>query len=345
MHPYSEQPDKSFWKHFNNNRQASLKQLFNPKFSISTSNNIATAGSCFAQHISKALRDVGVSIIDKEPPPFGLNPETARTNHFGIYSARYGNIYTPRHLRQLISEALAGKADTEAWLRADGTFVDALRPQVEQHGFLTQQEMLLHRHAHLAKVKSMFIDMDIFIFTLGLTEAWINTNTGLCFPIAPGVVAGNYNKDHYQYVNFSFSEILSDLEASIEAINQLKRQNGKPDIKVLLTVSPIPLAATASAEHVIHANSYSKSVLRAVAGELTFKSAAIDYFPSYEIVTNPWRDSSAFDNTGRTVSASTIKEVMSLFLNSYGLIIKHTKKIADEDDPLCDEIVLEAITK
>ena len=41
-----------------------------------------------------------------------------------------------------------------------------------------------------------------------------------------------------------------------------------PRARLLLTVSPVPLAATATPNHVLVASIHSKSVLRAVAGEL-----------------------------------------------------------------------------
>ena len=61
-----------------------------------------------------------------------------------------------------------------------------------------------------------------------------------------------------------------------------------PDpLRVVLTVSPVPLTATASDRHVLVANTYSKAVLRAVAEELYLESPYIDYVPSFELVTNP----------------------------------------------------------
>jgi hypothetical protein len=58
-------------------------------------------------------------------------------------------------------------------------------------------------------------------------------------------------------------------------------------INILLTVSPVPLTATATNDHVLTATSQSKSILRAVAGEAKGSSPRIDYFPSYEIITHP----------------------------------------------------------
>jgi hypothetical protein len=53
--------------------------------------------------------------------------------------------------------------------------------------------------------------------------------------------------------------------------------------RVLITTSPVFIARTFTGDDVIVANTHSKSVLRAVAGELSEKYEGVDYFPSFEI--------------------------------------------------------------
>ena len=62
------------------------------------------------------------------------------------------------------------------------------------------------------------------------------------------------------------------------------------NVKILITTSPVPLSRTFTTDDVIIANS-SKSVLRAVAGEIAAANVAMDYFPSYESVsgTKNWQ--------------------------------------------------------
>ena len=58
-------------------------------------------------------------------------------------------------------------------------------------------------------------------------------------------------------------------------------------LRFLLTVSPVPLTATNSGNHVLVATVDSKSRLRAVAGQLARTVSRVDYFPSYEIISAP----------------------------------------------------------
>jgi hypothetical protein len=53
---------------------------------------------------------------------------------------------------------------------------------------------------------------------------------------------------------------------------------------MLLTVSPVPLIAMADPDHVLGASVRSKSVLRAVVGDLAEDDEDIFYFPSCEII-------------------------------------------------------------
>ncbi|MGK3891080.1 hypothetical protein, partial [Enterococcus faecium] len=76
-----------------------------------------------------------------------------------------------------------------AWQRPDGRWADPFRPSIEPEGFATIEDLEADRRAHLAAVREMFAGLDVFVFTLGLTEAWVSRVDGAVFPIAPGVIA------------------------------------------------------------------------------------------------------------------------------------------------------------
>ena len=231
--------------------------------------------------------------MDVEPPPSGLPAALHGRFGYSLYSARYGNIYTTRQLLQLAQEALGLFSPAEPVWERDGRFYDSLRPSVEPDGLSSVDEVIAHRQAHLAHVRKMIETMDVFIFTLGLTECWVLRGQGQAFPTVPGSLAGQFDPQKYEFKNFRFSEIREDLLQFRDLVHVAQ---GNKNLKVLLTVSPVPLTATASDKHVLQATVYSKSVLRAVAGELEAECADIDYFPSFEIVTNPWSRDDFFES-------------------------------------------------
>ncbi|MEL7092427.1 MAG: GSCFA domain-containing protein [Pseudomonadota bacterium] len=344
QNPYSDRPPRSFWRHgVAQNSPLEVPDIFTPKWPLDPGWTIATAGSCFAQHIARHLRQSGARVIDVEPPPNGLVDPAMRARFgYGLYSARYGNIYTARQLRQLIEEAQSGTASAEHIWERDGRYFDALRPNVEPDGLASAEDVRAHRQWHIERVRAMIEATDLFIFTLGLTEAWEHIPTGRVYPTAPGVIAGDCDPGQYRFVNFTFPEVHADLT---QAIAMLRDMRGAP-MRVLLTVSPVPLTATAEDHHVLLSSTYSKSVLRAVAGHVAAQDAQIDYFPSFEIVTNPAARGVFFAPNLRSVTPEGVDVVMRHFKNAHQLAEAPALPAEDsDDDVVCEEAMLEAFAK
>jgi hypothetical protein len=102
------------------------------------------------------------------------------------------------------------------------------------------------------------------------------------------------------------------------------------------------LTATATGGHALVASSYSKSVLRAVAGQLATESDYVDYFPSYELITGAPFRAGFFEPNLRTVSADGVAFVLRHFLSAVcpGLATAAVSS-AVGGDPACDDAVLD----
>jgi hypothetical protein len=342
--PYEALDARAFWRSaVAQSDPTRLEGLYTRKWEIPMDWKIATAGSCFAQHISRYLARGGFDVIDAEPAPWGLPAADHRRFGFSMYSARYGNIYTLRQLVQLVGEVAGTHTPGElCWEKGD-RFFDALRPGVEPEGLDSADAVLLHRQAHLESVREVLTQMDLLIFTLGLTETWVHRETGTVFPTVPGGIAGQFDPDLYAFWNASFAEIMEDFEALQQLLLSIRGEKGLP--RFLLTVSPVPLTATASGEHVLQATTHSKSVLRAVAGELARAHAHIDYFPSFEIITNPAAGGGFYADNLRSVRTEGVEAVMELFFSQHGgerAIYTPKTSDANEDDVACEEALLEA---
>jgi hypothetical protein len=313
-HIYAALPSRQFW---NRTMQAltttGIDPVDAPAFQIDASTRIATGGSCFAQHIARRLRQRGFNLLLTEPAPETLSAAEAARQQYGVYSARYGNLYTARQLLQLLERATGDFAPAEAaWLRPDGRYADPFRPEIAPDGFSSVAALNEAREQHLAAVRRLFDTVEVFVFTLGLTEAWRSTVDGAVFPLAPGVVAGAMDATQHAFINFTTAEVLADLEAF-----RAKLAARNPAARLLLTVSPVPLAATYEPQHVLSANTYSKSVLRAAAGEFCRRHPQCSYFPSYEIVTGAFNRGGYFAPDLRAVNAAGVDHVMRLFFAHY----------------------------
>ncbi|MEP0177283.1 MAG: GSCFA domain-containing protein [Paraglaciecola sp.] len=312
VHPYKNLPEKAFWRKSVSSlyiSEVDPVDKFDLKIDLET--KVATAGSCFAQHIARYLQNSGFNyfVAEKAHP---LIPSTlAKEHNYGAFSARYGNIYTARQLVQLFDRAFGNFTPQEtAWFDEDGTCRDPFRPNVQPSNFIHEAEMLADREQHLKCVKNMFETLDIFVFTLGLTETWISKVDGAVFPICPGTIGGDFDSGKYEFYNQTASDVVQDMTIFID---KLKEINSKA--KVVLTVSPVPLMATAQENaHVLQATTYSKSVLRVAAEELRNKYEFVHYFPSFEIITGNFNRGKYYAKDLRNVIEPGVLHVMRLFL-------------------------------
>lgn len=311
-HPYDRQPDRAFWRRAIGDRAPfEIGDWYQKRISLE-GKSIATAGSCFAQHVGRHLQRAGFDFLDVEPAPLGLAEDEHRSWGYGMYSARYGNVYTTRQMVQLVDRAFGRFTPVEDWWEKDGGVVDAFRPTLEPEPFGSVEEMRALRADHLERVADLFSRMDVLVFTMGLTEAWLSREDGACFPLCPGTAGGTFDESHHAFRNLSSAEVRADMEALLASLRALN-----PRLEVLLTVSPVSLMATATAQQVSVATSYSKSVLRAVAGELYEAHGFVDYFPSYDIVTGPASRGAHFQPGMRDVSPEGVAQVMAVFLSEH----------------------------
>ena len=310
-HPYETLPEDRFWRSAVAERDAlEITGLWKPRHQIGRRTRIVTAGSCFAQHFAKALVARRYRWLDFEPGPAGLTAAQRKDYHYGTFSFRTGNIYTPRMLRQWLTWALTETpVPGEVWER-DGRFYDPFRPGVEPGGFGSPEELYASRKETLAAIAAAVRGAQVFVFTMGLTEAWVNKATGVEYAVCPGTVAGVFDAEQHGFVNHGFGALMADMTASLRLMVRANRRLG-----LLLTVSPVPLTATASGQHVLTATSHSKSMLRAVASELVLAQKRVDYFPSYEIITHPAYHGRFFAPNLRSVLSAGVDHVMAQFFH------------------------------
>ena len=339
--PYGDLPDHHFWRRSIASVEAHrLDPVVRTRFRIAPTDRIGTAGSCFAQHIARRLQTIGDYYLVVEDGA-DLPADARRERQYGLFSARYGNIYTAAQLWQLWREAYGEWTPAEdAWPGRDGGWVDPFRPTVET--FASRADLAADRARPLAAVRHLFERCDILVFTLGLTEAWRALADGAVYPLAPGVAGGSYDSGLHEFVNYTAGEVEEDLRRFLIAV-----KDRNPGLRVILTVSPVPLAATFEDRSVLVSTTYSKAVLRVAAETMVRRFDWVDYFSSYEIIAGSPTGGLYYGPDDREVNPLGVAHVMRLFQRHYidrdvepaGTI--PTADAMADDSVICDETLIE----
>jgi hypothetical protein len=308
-HPYTHAEPKSFWSRGVARRFDAASMVPEGALVLRRGDRVMSAGSCFAANIVPYLEKSGFPYVRTEQR-HPLLRAPAENLGYDNFSAAYGNLYTARQLRQLLQRALGYWAPREdSWEDpADGTLIDPFRPGLRYRARSRDEHALLTRQ-HLDCVRRAFEEATVFVFTLGLTEAWVSRQDGAVFPACPGTVGGEFDAGRHAFHNFTVGEVVADMA---EFIADVRRIN--PALRIVLTVSPVPLVATATDGHVLTSTIYSKSVLRVAAEDIVRNHRDALYFPAYEIVTGPQAPERFFEADRRNVSREAVDTVMAALL-------------------------------
>jgi tetratricopeptide (TPR) repeat protein len=121
---------------------------------------------------------------------------------------------------------------------------------------------------------------NVFILTLGVAPAFFDRATGDFVLPRPSALNSRVLAEKYLYRTTSVQENVDNVLHLINFIRSIS-----PEIKVVVTVSPVPLLASFEYESAVQADCLSKSTMRLVAHEVVNNSKLqnILYWPSFEV--------------------------------------------------------------
>lgn len=244
---------------------------FHPSFTFNRADKIFTVGSCFARNIEAHLHSLG---FDLPALAFTIEGWPGWPNGFL-------NKYVPHSILNEFRWAL----DPNATFPFDEAFIEVENGLWQDpHGHYpapASLEEVRRRREMSLEVTKQLADARVLIMTLGLVEAWWDEELGIYLNTRPPQSSIRRHPRRYRFHLLNYDDVI---EAQ-EGIYDLLRSYGNPDLRILLTVSPVPITSTYTENDVLTANLYSKSVLRAAAEEFVRAHTNVDYFPSYESVT------------------------------------------------------------
>ena len=279
-----------------------------PLLLTASSTRISSYGSCFAGRIAQRLRKhpdfIYIRYGQQEYPDSVLNE----------FSAPVGNVYSVAQFDSLL-RAVVEPIDISTFIHAHPTKGRYL-PIIPRLGYFENEaEAAQSFSLSLESFKNSLIKSDLLVFTVGLSEVWLDIENDSYLPISPG--CGYGSSDGLRFVPRQLTSI--DIRFFLTAIKEkLKFLN--PSLKVILTLSPIPLVATHTTENAITANCVSKFTQYVALREWLIEvgeTSDFYYFPSFEIVTNPMFLSKFFQSDYRSVTQAAEDAVMREFFGSF----------------------------
>jgi tetratricopeptide (TPR) repeat protein len=166
----------------------------------------------------------------------------------------------------------------------------------------------------LEKIKNT----DVFILTLGVAPAFFDRVTGDFVLPRPTGLNSRVLAEKYEYRTTSVKENVENVLYLINFVRKLS-----PNIKLVITVSPVPLMASFEFESCVAADCLSKSTMRLVAHEVVNGSGLenIIYWPSFEVFRWAGSNAGSFyaadDGAAWHVSEAKVNETIGAFIDMF----------------------------
>ena len=278
-----------------------------PSFQISPDESFFTIGSCFARSLEVALINAGMQVTSHEVDLGIIGDSRGFTpNFFNKYSVH--SIYND--LKWALERETFPGADILYHVEGKSWYADL---QLGLAKLEFPVEAILAFRTQYLDVLARVADADIVVVTLGYVETWFDTKLGIYINTSPPLALVNAEPDRFEFRVLSYEDVLSGLHDIREL---LEKHRTKP-LRMLLTVSPVPLLSTFRDMDVLVANTYSKSVQRAAIDAFIRDSDNIDYFPSYEFVMLSNPDVAWQDDDFRHVSPDLVASIMANVIDQY----------------------------
>lgn len=221
-------------------------------FALNYSDKILSMGSCFSEYLTNYLKHNGFS---------------AMQNPFGV-------LYNPMSIVKALERLSCGPDYEESELFEYGGLYGSFAHHTSFSG-PDKKQVLKQIQDAFSKASSFMKQADCLLLTFG--TAWVYSLA------TTGKIVANCHKmptDLFVRRQLSVDEIVDYYTEFFQNLFE-----NKPNMKVLMTVSPIRHFKDGA-----HENTLSKAVLHLAIDELTLRFPQIHYFPAYEILLDELRD-------------------------------------------------------
>jgi GSCFA family len=275
-----------------------------PKFTLAEDDVFFCIGSCFARNIEEHLLYRGIAVASRA---------IAFDNRDGRPNSNVNKFTTGSILNEL-RWSLAGEPfPSGSIVEDDGAWRDL---QLSPGAAAMPLAQARARRTMVGDYFASIRRATVVIITLGLVEAWYDSEASVVLNVAPSLWMTRKFPGRFSLRVTGYAENL----AALHAIYELLARHGAPDLRIVVTVSPVPMGQTFTGQDVIVANTYAKSTLRAAAEDSARGYAAVQYYPSFDTVTVSDRALAYSSADDLHVRDEMVEAVTAHFLRTYGIV-------------------------
>ena len=278
---------------------------------ISKDEKIVCVGSCFAEEIRKFLVQNKIKVL----PDFSkIKFDSKITQIDELPHRQHMNFYNPVNIRNelLIANGKFSYEEDDIFINNQNQQITYWDPYRRLVGSKTLAGLLDARQQIETVFKSAFEEGNTFVITLGLNEVIkrkSNSNVLSTYPAYGGLEERTDCYMHY----LSFQEVCDEINEIISLIREISKQQ---DVKIVFTVSPVPLDRTFCNDTDVFArNIHAKSNLLTALHQTIPMHQGVYYFESYEIVS--LLGDKAFKEDLRHVTSDAVNLIAATFLRKF----------------------------
>src|SRR6266403_3078248 len=218
-----------------------------PKFKLHRDDKFYAIGSCFARGLENALAAHKITVESAAPEVAKLQPANKEVSGLG-FTNKYNTYSILNELRWSLDPD--AEFPRESIVRLTETTWDD--PHTAPTLEFANLEETLKRRALMQAVTKRIENCRAVILTVGLAEVWRDVKADVFINRTPIPSLLETEPDRYEFHLTGFVENM----ANLEAIHALLTQYGHPDVRIIVTVSPVPLMNTFSTMDIVVANSW-----------------------------------------------------------------------------------------
>lgn len=230
-----------------------------------------TVGSCFASNIRTHLEAAGLAVH-----PADIKNDIPAAYRVNNIDSRYSSMTILQGFQWALEPDSLPACSACHIPTGEGRVFDATIDHQTDGPVAEVQDIA----AKITRADQAVADCRVVIMTLSLVESVFDKQAELYLESWPGDRVAAEDRDRYKIHVLGVEETV----AALEDTHALLSRHMIDDFRILLTVSPVPLASTFRDADVITANSYSKSSLRTAAESFAAAHDNVDHLPVYESV-------------------------------------------------------------